>query len=161
MAFSTLRKSLPTLTLPQTRPEHFTLALSTAALVLGSAILLPAAYRDYLTFKSYGPGGLPNNVVGWLTVRALFQPFKGEMLDTEIYVKRIEATEGHGKGIESYLGLNEEQLALRRKDGRPVLGPHVVPQRQLTGIPEEDIMEVSVYGSEKRVTDPAEGVVLI
>lgn len=94
-------------------------------------------------------------------MRALFQPFKGEMLDTEIYVKRIEATEGHGKGIESYLELNEEQLALRRRDGRPVLGPHVVPQRQLTGIPEEDIMEVRIYVSEKRVTDPAEGVVLM
>lgn len=59
-------------------------------------------------------------------------------------MKRIEATQGHGKGeeAEAYLSLSEEQLALRRRDGRPVVGPHVVPQRQVTQIPEEDVMEV-------------------
>lgn len=77
-------------------------------------------------------------------MRALFQPFKREMLSTEVYVKRIEAVEGHGKGeeAEAYLRLSEEQLAMRRRDGRPVVGPHVVPQRQVSQIPEEDVMEV-------------------
>lgn len=141
MTLETLPNILTKLPLPRTHQERFTLALGTAA-VLGSAILLPAAYRDYLTFKSYGPGGLPNNVVGWLTVRALFQPFKSEMLSTTVYVRRMEAAEGHGKGDEGFLGLSEEQLGLRKRDGRPLVGPHVVPQRQLTQIPEEDVMEV-------------------
>lgn len=142
MALETLTNALNKLPLPRTHQERLALALGTAALAAGSAILLPAAYRDYLTFRSYGPGGLPNNVVGWLTVRALLQPFKAEMLSTEVYVRRIEAAEGHGLNDEGFLKLSEEQLALRQKDGRPVVGPHVVPQRQLTQIPEEDVMEV-------------------
>lgn len=144
MTLDSLTKSLAKLPLPTTAQDRITLALGTATVLLGSA-LVPAIYRDYQAFKSYGPGGLPNNVVGWLTVRALFQPFKSEMFSTEVYDKRIDATEGHGKGeAEAYLGLSGEQLALRRKDGRPVVGPHVVPQRQVTQIPEEDVMEVCI-----------------
>lgn len=146
MTQDSLTKTLAKLPLPHTRQDRLTLALGTATVLLGSA-LLPAVYRDYQTFKSYGPGGLPNNVIGWMTVRALFQPFKAEMISTEVYVQRIEATEGHGKGeeAEAYLGLSEEQLAMRRGDGRPVVGPHVVPQRQVTQIPEDDVMEVCIF----------------
>jgi hypothetical protein len=124
-------------------PDRLTLILSAAA-VLGSALVLPTIYRDYRTFRSYGPGGIPNNVIGWLTVRALFQPFKREMFSTEEYVKRVEAAEGHGKGDEGFLELSSEQLASRSVTDRPVVGPHVVPQRQLTQIPDEDLMEVSL-----------------
>lgn len=122
--------------------DRLTLVFTTAA-VLGSALVLPTIYRDYCTFRDYGPGGLPNNVIGWLTVRALFQPFKREMFTTEEYVKRVEAAEGHGKGDDGYLTLSPEQLASRSVTDRPVVGPHVVPQRQLTQIPDDDIMDVS------------------
>ncbi|KAJ5666807.1 hypothetical protein N7462_011216 [Penicillium macrosclerotiorum] len=140
MALEALASALRTIGFPRSQQDRFTLALGTAA-VLGSAFLLPAAYRDYRTFKSYGPGGIPNNLLGWLTVRTLFQPFGREMLSTEVYLRRIDAAEGHGKGDDGYLTLSEEQLHAREKDGRPVVGPHVVPQRQITQIPDEDIME--------------------
>lgn len=141
MLLASILSSLPTLRLPHSYQERLNLALGTAAF-LGTTTLLPAAYRDYRTFKSYGQGGVPNNVIGWLIVRLLFQPFRGEMLDTEVYSRRIDAAEGHGMGGDGYLTLSKEQLATRSPDTRPEVGPHVAPQRQLTQIPDEDIMEV-------------------
>ncbi|KAJ5519908.1 hypothetical protein N7463_000361 [Penicillium fimorum] len=123
-----------------TAQDRLTLALSAAALVV-STLILPAAYRDYKLFISYGPGGVPNNALGWVLVRALFQPFGREMFSTDEYVRRIEAAEGHGKGNDGFLSLSEEQLGSRRGEERPVVGPHVVPQRQLTQVPDEAIME--------------------
>lgn len=76
-------------------------------------------------------------------MRVLFQPFGREMLSTDEYVQRIAAAEGHGKGDEGFLMLSEDQLG-RRKEGRPVVGPHVVPQRQLTQVPDEVVMEVCI-----------------
>ncbi|KAJ5428517.1 hypothetical protein N7445_009971 [Penicillium cf. griseofulvum] len=128
-----------TLSIPFHPPQdRLTLALSAAALVV-STLILPAAYRDYKIFKSYGPGGVPNNALGWVVVRALFQPFGREMFSTDQYVKRIAAAEGHGKGNEGFLSLTEEHLS--RGEERPVVGPHVVPQRQLTQVPDEAVME--------------------
>jgi hypothetical protein len=121
--------------------DHLKLALSAAA-VLASTLVLPAAYRDYKIFQSYGPGGVPNNVLGWVVVRALFQPFGREMFGTDEYVRRIEAAEGHGKGDDGFLLLSDEQLGSRQGEERPIVGPHVVPQRQLTQVPGEAIMEV-------------------
>lgn len=130
--------------LSRVRLDRLTLVASTAA-VLGTALVLPSIYRDYRTFRAYGPGGLPNNVIGWLTCRVLFQPFKREMFSTEEYVKRVEAAEGHGKGDEGFLELSPEQLASRSVTDRPVVGPHVVPQRQLTQVPDEDLVEVGLH----------------
>jgi hypothetical protein len=81
-----------------------------------------------------------------MTVRALFQPFGTEMLSTEVYVRRIDAAEGHGRGDEGYLTLSTAQLESRKGEGRPEVGPHVVPQRQVTQIPDEDVMEVRLDG---------------
>lgn len=141
MSLETFTNALQHIRLPRSQQDRLSLALGTAA-VLGSAFLLPTAYRDYRIFKSYGPGGVPNNILGWMTVRALFQPFGTEMLSTEVYVRRIDAAEGHGRGDEGYLTLSTEQLELRKEEGRPEIGPHVVPQRQVTQIPDEDVMEV-------------------
>ncbi|GLI82083.1 hypothetical protein PoHVEF18_010484 [Penicillium ochrochloron] len=140
MSLETLTNALQHIRLPRSQQDRLNLALGTAA-VLGSAFLLPAAYRDYRIFKSYGPGGVPNNILGWMTVRALFQPFGREMLSTEVYVRRIDAAEGHGRGDEGYLTLSTEQLESRKDEGRPEVGPHVAPQRQVTQIPDEDVME--------------------
>ena len=125
--------------------DRLTLALSAAA-VIASTLVLPAAYRDYKIFKSYGRGGVPNNALGWVLVRVLFQPFGREMFSTDEYVRRIEAAEGHGKGDDGFLVLSDEQLGSRRGEERPVVGPHVVPQRQLTQVPGEAVMEVCVFG---------------
>jgi hypothetical protein len=144
MSLETLTNALQHIRLPRSQQDRLNLALGTAA-VLGSAILLPAAYRDYRLFKSYGPGGVPNNLLGWMTVRTLFQPFGREMLSTEVYLRRIDAAEGHGRGDDGYLTLSTEQLESRKNDGRPEVGPHVVPQRQLTQIPDEDVMEVRLF----------------
>ncbi|KAJ5923992.1 hypothetical protein N7466_008179 [Penicillium verhagenii] len=130
-------RSLP-IRLPQTQQERLTLALGTTA-AIGTSLILPALYRDYRVFRSYGPGGVPNNVFGWFIVRALFQPFAGEMFGTEIYVQRVDALEGHGAGGEGFLNLAPEQA--RSVKERPVVGPHVVPQRQLTQLPEEEIKD--------------------
>lgn len=138
-----LSSILSSLRLPHSQQERLSLALSTAAFLGTTTILLPAAYRDYRVFKSYGQGGVPNNVIGWLIVRLLFQPFRGEMLGTDVYSRRIDAAEGHGQGDEGYLILSEEQLATRSPGNRPEVGPHVAPQRQLTQIPDENVKEVS------------------
>lgn len=127
--------------------DRLTLALS-AATVIASTIVLPAAYRDYKLFTSYGPAGVPTNALGWVLVRVLFQPFGREMFSTEEYVRRIEAAEGHGKGDDGFLVLSEEELGSRRGEERPVVGPHVVPQRQLTQVPGEAVTEVSMLDSD-------------
>ncbi|CAG8375909.1 unnamed protein product [Penicillium salamii] len=110
-----------------TLPTRLTLTITALA------ILAIPAYRDYRIFKSYGPGGVPNNALGWILVRVLFQPFGREMFSTGEYVRRIEAAEGHGG--------NEGFLAVLGSRERPVVGPHVVPQRQLTDVPGEVVME--------------------
>lgn len=144
MSLESIRNVLQHIRFPRSQQDRLNLALGAAA-VLGSAILLPAAYRDYRLFKSYGPGGVPNNLLGWMTVRTLFQPFGREMLSTEVYLRRIDAAEGHGRDDDGYLTLSTEQLESRKKEGRPEVGPHVVPQRQLTQIPDEDAMEVRLF----------------
>ncbi|PLB47948.1 hypothetical protein P170DRAFT_476601 [Aspergillus steynii IBT 23096] len=89
-----------------------------------SATLIVLAYRDYRTYMSYGPGGSPHNVIGWFGVRVAMRPFKREMFSTDIYTQKIKEGEST-----SYLPI-EEELG-HREGGRPTVGPHIVPQRQL------------------------------
>lgn len=133
-------KYLRNVQLPQSQSERFALALGAAAL-LGSPLLLPTLYRDYKKFLSYGPGGIPSNFVGWGLVRLVFQPFSREMLSTNIYEQRVAAAEGHGERDDGYLTLEPNQV--RDVEDRPVVGVHVVPQRQLSQVPDEAAMHVS------------------
>ncbi|KAJ5753553.1 uncharacterized protein N7511_007706 [Penicillium nucicola] len=146
MPLPTLQKLTSALTI--STPSRLNIGLSALAL-LTTTLLVPKAYHDYKIFKSYGPGGVPNNALGWILVRIFFQPFGREMLSTDEYVRRIAAVEGHGKGDEGFLILSEDQLGCRTEQGRPVVGPHVVPQRQLTQLPDELIMEkfVAVFNA--------------
>ncbi|KAJ5651262.1 uncharacterized protein N7484_004985 [Penicillium longicatenatum] len=139
MSYDQITKYLRTLPirLPQTQQERFALALGTTA-AIGTSLILPTLYRDYRIFRSYGAGGVPSNVFGWLIVRAIFQPFMGEMFGTEIYVQRVHALEGHGAGEAGFLTLAPEQV---RSGERPVVGPHAAPQRQLTQLPDEEIKD--------------------
>ena len=119
-------------------PSHRNLtAFSTVTVVIILSFILPKAYRDYRIFKSYGPGGVPYNVFGWLIVRCIFCSFGREVFSTSEYDWRIAAGES-----QSFLTLTEEQLHARKADGRPVVGPHPVPQRQLTQIPDETVKQV-------------------
>lgn len=130
-------RSIP-IHLPRTHNQRLTLAFGTLA-AFGTSLILPALYRDYNLFISYGPGGVPSNLLGWMIVRAVFQPLRGEMLSTDIYIQRADALEGHGVGSEGFLTLLPEQA--RSVVDRPYVGPHVVPQRQLSQLPKDEIKE--------------------
>ncbi|KAJ5273248.1 hypothetical protein N7478_008373 [Penicillium angulare] len=135
--FTNYLRSLP-IHLPRTQQERLTLVLGTTAAVVTS-LILPPLYRDYSLFISYGPGGVPSNVFGWMIVRGLFQPLRGEMFSTDIYLQRADALEGHGVGSEGFLTLAPEQA--RSVVDRPEVGPHAVPQRQLSQLPTDEIKE--------------------
>lgn len=78
-------------------------------------LAIPKAYRDYRTFVSYGPGGIPNNVFGWLSVTLFLSPLSRGMLDTAIYDHKINA-----ETAPLLQDLPE------RRDERPVVGAKAV-----------------------------------
>lgn len=114
---------------PQT--TRVTLSALTAGIL---AITIPKAYRNYKIFVSYGPGGIPNNAFGWLMVSLFFNPFRREMISTDVYDRKIKAGEAT-----SYL----PDIPPREGD-RPTVGPHAVPQRQISSIPGVDLTEVCI-----------------
>ena len=157
MTYTEITKHLQSLPLRlPTKNERLALILGTSA-ALGSTFLIPPIYHDYLTFTSYGPGGVPTNFFGWVLVRALFQPLRSEMFSTEVYTRQVDALEGHGAGGEGYLDLAPEQS--RSVTDRPFVGPHVVPQRQLSQLPDEDIKEVCFKFDSELVYIPGPGIV--
>jgi len=89
------------------------------------------AWEDYRVFLSYGPGGMPYNVVGWLITNVL----RVIGIDT-LDVRALEAD------ADKRTWLSAESLKARSGE-RPQLGRHPVPQRQLDQIPEKDVREVS------------------
>ncbi|KAL4897927.1 hypothetical protein BDV59DRAFT_52181 [Aspergillus ambiguus] len=97
------------------------------------AVTLPRAYNDYRIFLSYGPGGLPYNVVGWLAANLILRPFAKEPFSTAVYERRIEDGE-----TTSFL--SDDAVAARKRD-RPVVGPHIAPHRQLTEFARDDTKE--------------------
>ncbi|RDW79325.1 uncharacterized protein DSM5745_06177 [Aspergillus mulundensis] len=121
---------------PYNRGNLLRLALNTALI----ALILPAAYRDYEAYLSLGPGGPPYNVLGWLTVRLFFNPFKREMFGTRIYDAKI------GNGHSGFLA-DEEVPA--RKGERPAMGPFAAPQRQINQVPSKEMQEkfMATYAS--------------
>ncbi|GAB1204815.1 hypothetical protein APSETT445_003478 [Aspergillus pseudonomiae] len=98
------------------------------------AFTLPRVYRDYRTFLSYGPGGVPYNLIGWFAASVILPPWGREMFSTGVYDAKIAAGE-----TTSYLG--DEWNSMRKRDHRPEVGPHIVPQRQITEFPSEEIKE--------------------
>ncbi|KAL5361056.1 hypothetical protein BJX96DRAFT_80342 [Aspergillus floccosus] len=97
------------------------------------ATTLPRAYNDYRTFLSYGPGGVPYNLLGWVAARLILQPFAKEPFSTIVYERKILAGE-----TASFL--SDDTVAARKRD-RPVVGPHIAPHRQLTDFAGDDIKE--------------------
>ncbi|PWY73580.1 hypothetical protein BO70DRAFT_108267 [Aspergillus heteromorphus CBS 117.55] len=112
---------------------HLTFATLTLTTTL--TILLPLAYRNYKTYLSYGPGGAPYNLIGWFGVTFLLLPFGSRnMTSTAVYEKKIEAGE-----TESYLSETTVRLLGEKKRGRPTVGPHYVPQRQIDTFAGEEV----------------------
>lgn len=92
--------------------------------------LAPRAYRDYKTYLSYGPGGTPYNAFGWLAVSLLYLTSASETLSVDLY--------SGNEDQRSWLATD----VLNNRGDRPVIGPHVVPQRQMSQVPEEGIKKV-------------------
>lgn len=112
--------------------------IMTAAAVILSAAAIPA-YSDYQLFLSYGPGGPPYNALGWFFSRCLVTPFRQEMLNTQMYEKRIQMGD-----TKTYLSFPDGKVP-RREGVRPVVGSHAVPQRQINQLPSEEIKKVSLF----------------
>jgi hypothetical protein len=113
-------------------------SILTAIAVVITALSIPA-YEDYQLFISYGPGGPPHNALGWFFSRFLATPFGQEMFSTAVYERRILAGENT-----SYLTTADGQLP-QRDGATPVVGPHVVPQRQIDQISGGEIQKVCFY----------------
>lgn len=104
------------------------------AISLASLVALgPSAYRDYKTFMSYGPGGVPYNAFGWLVAAVVLRPMTSDVLSTNVY----EGQEDKGTWL-------PESVA-QRKGERPIVGPHAAPQRQLNQFPGKEVQEVSFF----------------
>ncbi|CEL08648.1 hypothetical protein ASPCAL11795 [Aspergillus calidoustus] len=115
---------------------RYILAALPAAVI---ALLIPSAYRDYQSYLALGPGGPPYNVLGWLGVKLVFNPFKRDMFGTEIYDRKIALGERTG-----FL----KDLP-RREGDRPRMGSFAVPQRQVDQVPSQEIKDklMAEYGA--------------
>ncbi|GLA25930.1 hypothetical protein CBS147346_5883 [Aspergillus niger] len=125
-----------TLTRPQswlstrTTPSPTTITLTTL-----TTILLPLLYSNYRTYLSYGPGGAPYNLLGWFGVTFLLYPFGRNMTSTTVYEKKIANGE-----TQSYLSEDTvDMLNALKKEKRPAVGPHYVPQRQIGEFAGEEV----------------------
>ncbi|GFN16264.1 hypothetical protein AtubIFM55763_001678 [Aspergillus tubingensis] len=131
---TTLKSTLPLpLPIPQSwlqSPSRQTITLTTL-----TTLLLPLLYKNYKTYLSYGPGGAPYNLLGWFGVTFLLYPFGRNMTSTTIYEKKIANGE-----TQSYLSEDTVDLlnALKREK-RPAVGPHYVPQRQVEEFAGEEV----------------------
>ncbi|KAF2785719.1 hypothetical protein K505DRAFT_380718 [Melanomma pulvis-pyrius CBS 109.77] len=108
---------------------HRTATLS----ALGIAIVLPLAVNDYRIYLSYGPGGLPYNIAGWLIANTLHL-FGREQLSTRVYADKTLP-------FADQPGLLPAGFPPQRRSSRPKLSRHPVPQRQLDQLPDEAMRE--------------------
>lgn len=113
---------------PSNRKTAITAAVATTLL----SAIVPGLYRDYRLYMSYGPGGLPQNVFGWIAGRILLL-FKGDMFSTAVYDVHPNK--------ESWLS---EGFSQRRSGKPPTIARHPVPQRQLDQIPDPEIQQVGL-----------------
>ncbi|KAF2190430.1 hypothetical protein K469DRAFT_733195 [Zopfia rhizophila CBS 207.26] len=104
---------------------------------LGLAVAIPFARNDYLTYLSYGPGGLPYNVAGWLISTIVLRIISREGLSANIYNDR-------NLPFADEPGFLPNAFPPRRASARPKLGSHPVPQRQLEQLPNEHIRQLLI-----------------
>jgi hypothetical protein len=111
---------------------HRVAALST----IGIALFVPLAINDYRVYLSYGPGGLPYNVKGWLIANAM-RIFSREQFSTHVY------TDPKLLFVDKP-GLLPTNFPPQRRSSRPTIGPHPAPQRQLEQLPDESTREMLI-----------------
>lgn len=113
--------------------ELFSRHRSATLAVLGLAVITPFAVRDYLTYLSYGPGGLPYNAFGWLVSNSI-RVLTREQFSTGAY---------DDKGLygSERAGLLQPDFPPHRTPARPQFGPHPVPQRQVSQLPDRETRE--------------------
>ncbi|KDQ57153.1 hypothetical protein JAAARDRAFT_285205 [Jaapia argillacea MUCL 33604] len=85
---------------------------------------------NYYAYIALGPGGLPHNIWGWLWSVA-FKALSREGSSTSEY-------DGDPNGL-SWLGDGERAALGNREGSRPRKSWHVVPQRQLDQIPDDNM----------------------
>lgn len=109
-----------------------TTTIGGTVILVGLASLLgPVLWRDYTLFLSYGPGGLPQNALGWIVSGGLLRLMSVEMLSTAQYEKSSDKRSWISPPPRAGL--------------RPQVGSHPVPQRQLAQLPDEEVMAVLSY----------------
>lgn len=100
--------------------------------ILGSLALLRAAWLDYKVFLSYGPGGIPYNLLGWFVSGIILRPLGINVLDTSKFEKYEDKR--------SWLC---DDWPEKRRGERPRIGPHPIPRRQLDQHGSGEMKEVS------------------
>ncbi|KAH7116697.1 hypothetical protein B0J11DRAFT_583412 [Dendryphion nanum] len=105
---------------------------------VGLAVLVSLAISDYRLYLSYGPGGLPYNLGGWL-VASLFRIITREQLSTRPY-------DNPGLPLANEPRFLPPAFPPKRTSDRPLLGRHAVPQRQLNQLPDDEIRERLIDG---------------
>jgi hypothetical protein len=128
LSFTRFFRSLNGFTLGQ----HTKYRRGPALAAIAAVIIVPIAIRDYLIFLSYGPGGLPYNPIGWLMTN-LMRLLSREQLSTRPYSDEKSPSNND-------YGLLPTDLP-HRDSPRPRLGPHPVPQRQLSQLPEVEMRQ--------------------
>ncbi|KAF2636488.1 hypothetical protein P280DRAFT_152362 [Massarina eburnea CBS 473.64] len=98
---------------------------------LGFAIVLPLAISDYRTYLSYGPGGLPYNVRGWLMANVL-KLFAREQHSSAPY-------DDPDLPFADEPGYLPDDFPPKRSSPKPKIGPHPAPQRQLEQLPSDEM----------------------
>ncbi|KDQ58436.1 hypothetical protein JAAARDRAFT_154908, partial [Jaapia argillacea MUCL 33604] len=93
---------------------------------------------------SYGPGGLPYNVVGWFASGVLLKSMAigADVIGTDLYDKNPDKRSFLPAGFPP-----------RPRGERPDIGPHPLPQRQLNQPAPKKIKEMLVREFEKIVRD--------
>ncbi|OCK74738.1 hypothetical protein K432DRAFT_386638 [Lepidopterella palustris CBS 459.81] len=104
--------------------------VSITALII--AIAIPYVRHDYTTYLSYGPGGLPYNVTGWLTSTVFLRALAQEAFSTAVY-------DDPTLPFAQAPGYLPSGFPPRRAGTRPKIGPHPVPQRQIEQLPDEGV----------------------
>jgi Family of unknown function (DUF5519) len=88
--------------------------------------------QDYNKFIAIGPGGLPYNIFGWAVSTFILKP-----IAWGVNLRSTSPYEGAKEP--SYLS---DDFPPAREGGRPTIGPHPVPHRQLDQLPSEEVKKV-------------------
>jgi len=97
--------------------------LGTQKQVVGSAMkyfLSEAEYKDYQAWVALGPGGLPNTLEGYRTVKTI-----GKQMKDPLDVSRIAPYIGKSGDLSSLIDLPQ------RKGSKPKIAPFTVSHRQM------------------------------